>query len=380
LKKNSKIIVILLEYSRQIAKYLAIFVASLKKYVINFIKNIKLSIPFKYHVIFWLAYFSFNVVRWGSYFHDYWYSIKSNLVEFPIHIIVVYINVYYLIPKLILKKKNIAYILSLILVLILVYLTRTGLNYLLVTKEIWPEAEQAGKFLEANHIVAVVLGEFYVIGFVTAIKLLVDWTIEIRKNHELTKLQLSTELQLLRSQIQPHFFFNTLNSLYALTLQKSDDAPHLVIKLSEMMRYVLYEVKNAKASLLDEIKHINNYVDIKKLRFKDKVSVQIHISGNMDKVVVPPLLFLSFVENSFKHGFVENNFLQINMHFEIEEATYLVFKLENSINPNAKRESTQGIGLVNAKRRLKLLFYDDFVFSTHENKSMYELYLKIPLQ
>jgi len=214
-----------------------------------------------------LGYFTFNVLRWGSYFNDYWYSIKSNLVEFPIHIIVVYFNVYYLIPKLILKRKNWQYLASLILILIAVYLTRTGLNYLLVTKEIWPEAEKAGKLLETNHVIAVILGELYVIGFVTAIKLLVDWTLEIKKNKELAKLQLSTELKLLRSQIQPHFFFNTLNSLYALTLVKSDNAPKLVIKLSEMMHYVLYEVDSAKAALLDEINHINNYIDIKQLKF-----------------------------------------------------------------------------------------------------------------
>ena len=126
-------------------------------------------------MIFWVGYFLFNVLRWGSYFHDYWYSIKSNLVEFPIHIIVVYINVYYLIPKFILRKKYWSYLSYLILILILVYLVRTGLNYILVTKEIWPEAEDSGRFMELNHVIAVILGELYVVGFVTAIKLVIDW-------------------------------------------------------------------------------------------------------------------------------------------------------------------------------------------------------------
>jgi hypothetical protein len=331
-------------------------------------------------VIFWLVYFSFNVVRWGSYFSDYWYSFKSNLVEFPIHIAVVYINVYFLIPKLVLKKKYGLYISSLALMLILVYLTRTGLNYLLVTKEIWPEAEESGKFLELNHVVAVILGELYVIGFVTAIKLLVDWTLEIKKNKELAKLQLTTELKLLRSQIQPHFFFNTLNSLYALTLKKSDDAPRLVIKLSEMMHYVLYEVNSAKASLLDEINHINNYIDIKQLRFKDKVESQMLISGNIEEIEVPPLLFLSFVENSIKHGLKESDRVIIKMSFEIKDKNYLKFIIKNSFNPHAQRESKHGIGLTNAKRRLKLLFYNDFTLSTKEKDNTYILYLKIPIR
>jgi len=330
--------------------------------------------------MFWVAYFSFNVVRWGSYFNDYWYSLKSNLVEFPIHIIVVYFNVYVLIPKLVLKKKYTEYIGSLALILLAVYLTRTGLNYLLVSKEIWPEAEKAGKFLETNHVVAVILGELYVIGFVTAIKLLVDWTLEKQKNHELSKLQLSTELKLLRSQIQPHFFFNTLNSLYALTLKKSDDAPKLVIKLSEMMRYVLYEVTDTKANLLDEIEHINNYIDIKQLRFNDKINIETTLLGDMHKVSVPPLLFLSFVENAFKHGLNENEAFFIKMRFEMKANKYLEFQLINSFNPNVARETTHGIGIKNAKRRLKLLFYNDFEFTTKEEKNHYILRLKIPVK
>ena len=232
-------------------------------------------------MIFWLVYFTFNVIRWGSYFNDYWYSIKSNLVEFPIHIIVVYINVYYLIPKFILRKKYWTYLSYLASILILVYLVRTGLNYFLVSKDIWPEAEDSGKFLELNHVIAVVLGELYVVGFVTAIKLVIDWAIEKRKNEKLAKLQLSTELKYLRTQIQPHFFFNTLNNLYALTLKKSENAPRLVLKLSEMMQYVLYEVNNSKADLLLEINHINNYIDIEQLRFKDRIECEMDITGKL---------------------------------------------------------------------------------------------------
>ncbi|WP_394466773.1 sensor histidine kinase [Mariniflexile sp. HNIBRBA6329] len=327
-----------------------------------------------------MGYFTFNVVRWGSYFDDYWYSFKSNLVEFPIHIIVVYINVYYLIPKYILRKKYQKYIASVVLMLILVYLVRTGLNYLLVTKEIWPEAEKAGKFLETNHIIAVVLGELYVLGFVTAIKLLIDWPIELKRNEELAKLQLSTELKFLRAQIQPHFFFNTLNSLYALTLTKSDEAPRLVIKLSDLMQYVLYEVKSSKASLFEEIKHLNNYIDIEQIRFKDRIDLEMDITGNIENVEVPPLLFLNFVENCFKHGLKENEKVKINMSFEVSKENYLEFKLANSFSPNSNQKSKQGIGIKNTERRLKLLFANDFVLESKVEGETYNLYLKIPVK
>jgi LytS/YehU family sensor histidine kinase len=319
-------------------------------------------------------------VRWGSYFHDYWYSLKSNLVEFPIHIIVVYINVYYLIPKFILRKKYQKYIASVAIMLVLVYLVRTGLNYLLVTKEIWPEAEIAGKFLETNHIIAVILGELYVLGFVTAIKLLIDWPIELKRNEDLAKLQLSTELKFLRSQIQPHFFFNTLNNLYALTLTKSDDAPRLVIKLSDLMQYVLYEVKSSKASLLEEINHLNNYIDIEQIRFKDRIDLEMDITGSIEDVEVPPLLFLNFVENCFKHGLKENDKVKINMSFEICKDNYLEFRLANTFNPNTNQGSKQGIGIMNTERRLKLLFANDFVLETNIKDNTYNLFLKIPMK
>ena len=318
-------------------------------------------------------------MRWGSYFEDYWYSLKSNLVEFPIHIIVVYINVFYLIPKFILRKKYQSYLGSIIIMLILVYLVRTGLNYFLVTKEIWPEAERAGKFLETNHIIAVVLGELYVLGFVTAIKLLIDWPIELKRNEDLAKLQLSTELKFLRNQIQPHFFFNTLNNLYALTLTKSDDAPRMVIKLSDLMQYVLYEVKSSKASLLEEINHLNNYIDIERIRFKDKIELEMDITGNIEDIEVPPLLFLTFIENSFKHGLNENDQIRIVMSFELTKDNYLEFKLVNNFNPNAQNDIKKGIGIINTKRRLKLLFANDFVLEAHIQGDIYNLFLKIPV-
>jgi two-component system LytT family sensor kinase len=264
--------------------------------------------------------------------------------------------------------------------LALVYLVRTGLNYLLITKEIWPEADSTGKFLEINHVIAVLLGELYVIGFVSAIKFLIDWSIEKKRNEKLAKLQLSTELKFLRTQIQPHFFFNTLNNLYALTLAKSDNAPQLVIKISEMMQYILYEVKSSKTSLLQEITHINNFVDISRLRFGDSIESNLDITGDIEDVEVPPLLFISFIENCFKHGLNGNDKVKINISFERVSSDYLEFKLINNFNPNANQSEKQGIGIMNTKRRLGLLFASDFILETKIIDNTYNLFLKIPVR
>ncbi|REE83212.1 histidine kinase [Lutibacter oceani] len=338
------------------------------------------TIPKKYHIIFWSGYFAFNVIRWGSYFNDYWYSLKSNLVEFPLHIIIVYVNIYFLIPKFILTKKYKRYILFLLLSLIILYVVRTGLNYLLVTKNIWPEAEGIQKAFTFNHIIAVTLGELYVVALASAIKLTVDWVYEKTRFEKLKKVQLRTELNFLKSQIQPHFFFNTLNNLYALTLEKSDAAPEVVLKLSDIMQYVLYDVKEPFIKLYDEINYIQNYLDLEKLRFGDKIISTTSIIGDIDKIKVPPLLFLPFIENCFKHGKKGDNKIKVVISFENVADKNLIFKVENSFQNIENKEITNhGIGIQNVKRRLELLYDTSFELKTSIKKNKYCVQLKLPI-
>jgi len=284
-----------------------------------------------------------------------------------------------LVPKLIYRKKYKTYVGVMILILGLVYVLRTELNILLVTKEIWPESEFPSHFFDIDHVLQVTLGEIYVISFVTAIKFVAEWFIEKRKNEELAQLQLNTELKYLRTQIQPHFFFNTLNSLYALTLKKSDNAPRLVLKLSDMMQYILYEVETSKVSLLQEINHINNFLDIEHLRFPDRIESEMDITGNIDNIKVPPLLFLSFIENCFKHGLKEEDKIIVQMSFEITSDKYLLFKLSNSFNPNKTEKTKHGIGLQNTERRLQLLFGNNYSLQAKTVDDMYQISLKIPV-
>ena len=342
--------------------------------------NTENTIPKKYHIIFWSGYFAFNVIRWGSYFNDYWYSLKSNLVEFPLHIIIVYVNIYFLVPKFILTKKYKRYIFFLLLSLIILYVVRTGLNYLLVSKNIWPEAEGAQKVFTFNHIVAVTLGELYVVALASAIKLTVDWVYEKTRFEKLKKVQLRTELNFLKSQIQPHFFFNTLNNLYALTLEKSDAAPEVVLKLSDIMQYVLYDVNESNIRLYDEINYIQNYLDLEKLRYGDKIISTINITGDIDEIKVPPLLFLPFIENCFKHGKSGENKFEVEISFEIIDDKNLIFMVENSFhNIENKEMKKHGIGIQNVKRRLELLYDADFELRTSIIKNKYCVQLKIPI-
>ncbi len=340
--------------------------------------------PIVYHTFFWASYFCFNIVRWGSYFNDYAYSLQSNLVEFPIHIIIAYFNLYYLMPRL-LPGKLVRYLILLTISVLAVSLFRIVITYELVTTDVWREAAvQETSLFDFNYILAVYIGEMYVIGITTAIKLTVDWIKNQRRTRELEKRNLETELSFLKSQIQPHFFFNTLNNLYSLTLDKSEQAPDTVMKLSELMSYVIYEAKNKKVPLMREIKHIQNYIDLERLRYGPKVQVNFDVSGKLEGISTSPLLLIPFVENSFKHGMhsIEKN-IPIDIHIEVKDH-YLYFLIEN-LKPEKSHikinhsENESGIGIENAKRRLNLLFKDDYTLNITNGEKKFKVELKYPV-
>ncbi len=336
------------------------------------------TIKRRYHLYFWIIYFLFNVIRWGSYFNDYWYSVKSNLVEFPLHIVLVYFNIYYLVPKFLYKRKYIHYVLFLCASLGVHYLLRSGLNLLLVTEDIWPEVEGRLDPFGFNHIVAVIVGELYVIGLTSAIKFTIDFLIVQNKNRDLSELQYKTELKYLKAQIQPHFFFNTLNSLYSHTIKKSDLAPVMVVKLSSFMRYVIYDTSEKKLPLLQEINHIDNYIELEKMRYGDRVMSEVNIIGNIDDVEVVPMLFLPFIENAFKHGLKENDEMNLTISFE-KRTDELIFESKNNYNNQYKSKEPHGIGINNVKRRLEILYQKKFTLDISQQNNEYSILLKIPM-
>ena len=348
--------------------------------MIKAFKNTSFTIPIKYHFIFWISYFIFNVIRWGSYYQDYWYSLKSNLVTFTMSMILVYVNIYVLFPRFVLKKSYGKYLLSFLLVLCIFYIVRTELIYWLINENVWPESDSPQKAYSFNHILVVFLYGIYDVALVTTIKLTADWVFEKRRSERLLEVQLRTELDFLKSQIQPHFFFNTLNNLYALSIEKSDKAPEMILKLSEIMEYVLYDAKEPKISLLKEINYIHNYLELEELRFGNSVKYNLDIVGNIDDVFVPPLLFLPFIENCFKHGTKENNSMRVEINFEkIKEQ--LIFSVKNNFNKQGevKAKGKHGIGILNVKRRLKLLYNENYKLKTDIFEEEFNVNLKIPV-
>lgn len=206
------------------------------------------------------------------------------------------------------------------------------------------------------------------------------WYNNKKHTEELEKQKLSAELQYLKNQINPHFFFNTLNNLYSLTLKKSEKAPQMILKLSEIMRYMLIDANHEKVSLENEIDYLNNYINIQKLRFAENSDIQFVVKGLSDKIFIPPLLFIPFVENAFKHGLskdLKTGFIKIELEVKNKKIEFRVSNNKPEFNP--KTENT-GIGLINIKKRLELLFPDKYSMHINENSSVFEIYLSISME
>jgi len=183
------------------------------------------------------------------------------------------------------------------------------------------------------------------------------------------------ELAMLRTQINPHFFFNTLNNLYALTVKQSEKAPEVILKLSDMMRYTIYEGNKEMVTLEEEIEYLSNYIELHKIRYKKSVEITFNHKVNTS-LTIAPLLYIILLENAFKHGvetLAENASIHINL---TEETGFIIFSIENNFDPN-EISTSNGIGLQNLKRRLSLLYKNKHELQIDVSNSLYKTTLKI---
>lgn len=200
-------------------------------------------------------------------------------------------------------------------------------------------------------------------------------TREDRKNLETEKL--NAELAFLRSQINPHFLFNSLNNIYSLAYQKSEKTPEAILKLSEIMRYMLYESNEELVLLEEEINYLENYIELQKLRFKEKVYVDLHVNIDEKGRRIMPLLLISFLENAFKHGVSTDANKPIRIDIGVKDGR-LHFNAENAKN-QVNKDQTKGVGLTNLKRRLQLGYPDRHTINIVESEHYYSSELFIYL-
>ena len=191
---------------------------------------------------------------------------------------------------------------------------------------------------------------------------------------------MEAELRALKSQVNPHFFFNTLNSLYALTLERSEKAPEMILRLSELMRYVIYESRDELVPIGKQLEFLKSYVFLEQLRSDESLEVRFDITGNHFEISIAPLIYLAFVENAFKHGISnrEKSFIDISMN---SDDGSISFWCANSI-PKSKAGETgenvhSGIGLENVTKRLNLLFPDRHEIKINKTSDEFEVLLQI---
>ncbi len=204
---------------------------------------------------------------------------------------------------------------------------------------------------------------------------------EIEKSQkEMEKEKLNSELAFLKNQISPHFFFNTLNNIYSLAGINPSDSQKAILKLSKLMRYLLYESEKGGSTLADEIDFMNNYIDLMKLRMSDKISLEVSFPDSGTNITFPPLLFIPFIENAFKHGisYREKSFIKISMNVSEKE---IIFNCSNSISNGIEGNEKvhSGIGLENVSKRLNLLFPGRHDLKINRSGKTFEVMLNITL-
>ncbi len=331
-----------------------------------------------YHSVFWLiAMALFSLFEMSVMDISFFNALSNNAVRLVILGFAVYYNVYYLVPNYLARKRFFPYMGMLLLLTMIITPIE---SFLLFVKSSGKPEIQAGILRELN---LAFVPNFLLLGVSTVVKITTDWYKNMREKQEIETETMQSELRFLKSQINPHFLFNTLNSLYALTLKKDDKAPEIVLKLSEMMRYMLYECNERQVLLSKEVNYIRNYLDLEKLRQGDKMSINFTVEGNIHNQMIAPLMFIPFVENCFKHGVghhIEKGY--VNIVLKVDENN-LDLRAENSKSENMPRQRharSGGIGLVNVRRRLDLLYPKRYSLDIEDNPNSYVVNLKIQLE
>lgn len=205
----------------------------------------------------------------------------------------------------------------------------------------------------------------------------------LKTNQYINSMQqdmLKSEVSYLKAQINPHFLFNTLNSLYALSLVKSDDAPDAILKLSSIMRYVVTESSKEKVSLKSELDYISDYIDLQKLRLTKNTQIDYQISGSVENQTIAPLLFIPIIENCFKYGVNQTENVIIKIHISIDNNEILLETFNKKVAKNISELEKSETGIINTQKRLDILYLNKYKLNIENTNSDYKVQLKINLK
>lgn len=331
------------------------------------------------HISFWCVYLSVFLYQVSSFQRGPeidWsrvFAIVSVQVLFAA--LLSYINYFFFLPGLLAKEDKWKYVLQFIVVFIAIislriYLEREVLNV---------SANREGYLFSTRFIVQVVTSNLFIILFVGMLRFAEDWFELDARRKEIEHEKLAAELNFLKAQINPHFLFNTLNNLYYLAYTKSDNTTEVIAKLSQMMRYMIYDSNHPKVLLSKEIEYMQNYISLERLRLNDQIPINFELKGDIENRWITPLIFITFLENAFKHGVNNSNpKAWVNVSIQVD-GNECIYKVENSIPEKSDLHEKSGIGLLNVKRRLDLSYPAQYTLVSEDKKDVYFVQLTLTL-
>lgn len=311
-------------------------------------------------------------------------SFTFSLFLLPVTLAVIYVFSFHLIPHYLLRQRYIWFgiytiytiIISTFFIILSVFYAFLFINSLLELKD---------QFLLSKNLQLIIIGVFMIVILASFFSVLREsYKASIRNKelqYELLDNQLALkheELSFLKMQIHPHFLFNTLNTIYGSAIAKDEQTPTLILKLSQLLDYILYQTPKSQVPLQDEIDHLKDYIALEELRHGERLKVQADFPAEGHSLLIAPMLFLPFLENSFKHGTSSAHQAQISLQLRIEKGI-IVFSLQNTFDSQKHSQQliSSGIGLINIQKRLELLYPEGHQLDLIENTETFEVRLSI---
>jgi two-component system sensor histidine kinase AlgZ len=328
------------------------------------------------HTAFWAVYISFIITHIASYQTGpqiHWGRVLlGSLIGVSYLFVLSYLNYFYLIPAFLLRKKIGGFIIVFLASFTALTFVRIGIETLAFGRS-WEVQSPA----RTQIIIQSTISDLFIILFIGLLRFASDWLELDSHRRQLETEKLNAELKFLKAQVNPHFLFNTLNNLYYLSTIKSDTAPLVISKLSEVMRYMIYDSNHEKIELTKEIEYMQHYIGLERLRLREGVPLEFEVAGRTD-ILISPLILITFLENAFKHGVSNgNNQCWIKARLEVSE-TRLVYTIANSkVKTVSYQPDGEGIGLKNVKRRLDLSYPGKHSLDIDDREDSYSVNLTI---
>ncbi|WP_196888434.1 sensor histidine kinase [Aureivirga sp. CE67] len=341
------------------------------------------NIPVVKHIMFWIVIFLYFFLTSDlKYFSGYPELIESRIIIIFVEIVAAYTFLLFLIPKYLAPKKNLKFILGSLMAIFLVFALFIFIHEFYFQPKLerlegkTEKYESLKNFLNNVTSWRIFIGKSIKFMMPTVLLVIYKFYKDQQKLLQINEQKKTTELNTLKQQLNPHFLFNTLNNLYALTIKKSDQAPEVIAKLSEILDYMLYGCNDKYVWLSKELELIENYLALEKVRYGERVSIE--FVQNVEKEIkIAPLILLTFIENAFKHGVsqeLNKAFIRINISVK-DDCVY--FTIENSVAKNKVASEKKSIGISNVKKQLELLYQEDYNLEIEENKENFRVELKL---